>query len=75
MEAYNRRATANYGLRRAQACYSDLEQVLSRNPLHFGALCGKVCGIIVPRVSSCVAIVLYLCGNGMNNPVLIHFAS
>ena len=42
VEAYNRRATANYGLRRAQECYADLEQVLSRNPLHFGALCGKV---------------------------------
>jgi hypothetical protein len=42
MEAYNRRATALYGLQRVQECFSDLEMVLKQNPLHYGALCGKV---------------------------------
>jgi hypothetical protein len=42
IEAYNRRATALFGLHRAQECFSDLEHVLRANPLHYGALCGKV---------------------------------
>mmetsp|Transcript_4088 Transcript_4088/g.6336 ORF Transcript_4088/g.6336 Transcript_4088/m.6336 type:complete len:927 (+) Transcript_4088:144-2924(+) len=41
IEAYNRRATALYGLRRAQECFADLEHVLKHNPLHYGALYGK----------------------------------
>jgi hypothetical protein len=55
VEAYNCRATANYGLRRVKECFQDLEQVLSRNPLHFGALCGKV-GIIVQLMLLCVTV-------------------
>ena len=43
IEAYNRRATALFGLHRAQECFADLEHVLRANPMHYGALCGKVC--------------------------------
>lgn len=40
-EAWNRRATVNYHLGRYQESLADIEEVLVREPRHFGALFGR----------------------------------
>lgn len=41
-EAYNKRATVNFSLRKANECFMDMDSVLRLEPFHYGALCGKV---------------------------------
>ena len=41
-EAFNKRATVNFGLRRPQNCFEDIDRVVQIEPFHYGALCGKV---------------------------------
>ena len=41
-EAYNKRATLNFGLRRAHECFSDIDWVLMLQPYHYGALYAKL---------------------------------
>ena len=40
-EAYNKRATLNFGLRKAHECFSDIDWVLMLQPYHYGALYAK----------------------------------
>jgi hypothetical protein len=53
-EAYNRRATVHFGLRREDECFADIEMVLKLEPMHYGALCGKVSGSVGQWVSGSV---------------------
>lgn len=40
-EAYNKRATVNFLLKSPAECFADVATVLSIEPLHYGAMCGK----------------------------------
>ena len=40
-EAYNKRATVNFGLRNAHKCFADIDWVLTMQPYHYGALYAK----------------------------------
>ena len=40
-EAYNKRATVNFGLRNAHKCFADIDWVLTTQPYHYGALYAK----------------------------------
>ena len=40
-EAYNRRATVYFGLKRAEECFADIACVLRLEPAHYCALCGE----------------------------------
>jgi len=40
-EAYNKRATVYFGMKRPQECFDDIDVVLKLEPYHYGALCGK----------------------------------
>ena len=40
-EAYYKRATVHFGLRKAHDCFSDIDWVLTLQPYHYGALYAK----------------------------------
>jgi tetratricopeptide (TPR) repeat protein len=40
-EAYNKRATVQFGLRKAHSCFADIDWVLTIQPYHYGALYAK----------------------------------
>jgi tetratricopeptide (TPR) repeat protein len=54
-EAYNRRATVHFGLKNAEECFADIERVLSIEPFHYGALCGK--GLMLMKLGRSAAAV------------------
>jgi tetratricopeptide (TPR) repeat protein len=55
-EAYNKRATAYYQIGRYEDSLNDIDEVLKRNPYHFGALSGAgLCMIELGRLPEAVA--------------------